>query len=68
MEPIQSQEEALDICSQVGIARPERLVINSGKDITARDFIHTAQTARDTGSNNAKELEEELLNALNQNP
>ena len=68
VESVTSQEEALDICSQVGIARPERLVINSGKDISAKDFINTAQTARDTGSRNAKELEEELLNALNQNP
>ena len=61
VEPITSQEEALDICSQIGIARPERLVLSTQAEPTARDFIGAAQTQK---SQSADELESELLKAL----
>jgi len=58
---IASQEEALDICSQVGIARPERLVISSQKELSSRDF---QKSIPQKSSQSAEELEDALIKAL----
>lgn len=63
VESITSQEEALDICSQVGIARPERLVINSGKEVSAQHFL-ASSAKHQVSNNNAEELEDALIKAL----
>jgi hypothetical protein len=66
VESVTSQEEALDICSQVGIARPERLVINSGKEVSAQHFL-SSTGRQQVQNNNAEELEEALIKALGNN-
>ena len=64
IEELSSQEEALDICSQVGIARPERLVLTTDRAPNARDFLRQQVTGEEHQSQSAEELENALLSAL----